>query len=87
MNLCLQIVHEPVGDWTVRGLANRPVAHLPSLSASIDYARRECNAAPATIEFLIDGLYAVVHQADGWPRELVVGQCGAVREATADLRE
>jgi hypothetical protein len=87
MSLCLQIVHEPAGDWTVHGLANRPVAHLRSLSESIDHARRECNAAPATIEFLIGGLYAVVHQVDGWPRELVVGQCGAVREAAGDLRE
>jgi hypothetical protein len=86
MNLCLQVVHEPAGDWTVRGLAKRPVVHLPSLSASIDYARRECAAAPATIEFLIDGLYAVAHQADGWPRELV-GQCSSVREPTEDLRE
>jgi hypothetical protein len=86
MNLCLQIVHEPAGDWTVRGLANRPAAHLPSLAASLDYARRECNAAPATIEFLIDGLYAVVHQADGWPRELVAARREAGDEATRDLR-
>jgi hypothetical protein len=80
MNLFLQIVHEPAGDWTVRGLANRPAAHLPSLAASLDFARRECNAAPATIEFLIDGLYAVAHQADGWPQPLVAAQRGASRE-------
>jgi hypothetical protein len=71
MSLCLQIVHEPAGSWTVRGLANRPVAHLPSLAASVDYARRECAEAPATIELMIDGFYAVVHQQDGWPRQLV----------------
>jgi hypothetical protein len=71
MNLRLQIVREPAGSWTVRSLANGPVAHLPSLAASVDYARRECAAAAATIEFIIDGLYAVAHQPDGWPRQLV----------------
>jgi hypothetical protein len=74
MSLCLQIVHEPAGNWTVHGLANRPVAHLPSLAASVDYARRECAEAPATLEVMIDGFYAVVHQGDGWPRKLVAAE-------------
>jgi hypothetical protein len=26
---------------------------------------------PATIELMIDGCYAVVHQESGWPRQLV----------------
>jgi hypothetical protein len=73
MSLCLQIVHEAAGSWSVHGLANRPVVHLPSLAASVDYARRECAEAPATIELMIDGFYAVVHQRDGWPRRLVAG--------------
>src|SRR5262249_54907631 len=55
------------------------VAHLPSLSASFDYARRECAAAPATIELVIDGFYAVVHQEDGWPRPLVAFEAGHPR--------
>jgi hypothetical protein len=71
MSLLLQIIREPAGSWIVCGLADRPVAHLPSLAASVDYARRECAEASATIEFLIDGLYAVAHQQDGWPRRLV----------------
>jgi hypothetical protein len=74
MSLCLQIVHEPAGSWSVHGLANRPVAYLPSLAASVDYARRECAEAPATIELMIDGFYAVVHQQDGWPRRLVASE-------------
>jgi hypothetical protein len=69
--MLLQIIHEPTGSWTIRGLANGSVAHLPSLAASVDYARRECAEKPATIEFMIDGLYAVAHQRNGWPRELV----------------
>ena len=76
MSLCLQIAREPAGIWSVHGLTNRPVARLPSLAACIDYARRECAEAPATIEFMIDGLYAVVHQQEGWPRQLVAQNLG-----------
>jgi hypothetical protein len=65
MSLSLQIVREPAGNWTVHGPADGPAARLPSLAACVDYARRECAEAPATIEFMIDGLYAVVHQQKG----------------------
>jgi len=71
MSLCLQIVHDPSGSWSVHGLPGQPVAHLASLTASIDYARRECAQAPATIELMVDGFYAVIHQELGWPRQLV----------------
>jgi len=64
------------GTWSVHGLSPLPVSHLPSLSASLDYARRKCAAAPATIEFEIDGFYAVVHQEDGWPRWPLVLEAG-----------
>jgi hypothetical protein len=68
MSLHLKICRDASGTWSVHGLSPLPVAHLPSLSASLDYARRECAAAPATIELLIDGFYAVIHQENGWPR-------------------
>lgn len=71
MGLCLQIVHDPRGGWDVRGLPGKPMTHLASLAASIDYARRECAAAPATIELMVDGFYALIHQAAGWPRLIV----------------
>jgi hypothetical protein len=64
----------------VHGLSPLPVAHLPSLSASLDYARRECAAAPATIELLIDGFYAVSHQEAGWPRPLIAPEAEPTRE-------
>lgn len=67
-SLRLKICRDHSGTWSVHGLSPLPVEHLPSLSASFDYARRECAAAPATIELVIDGFYAVVHQKDGWPR-------------------
>ena len=84
MSLCLQIVREPAGTWSVHRLPNRPVAHLPSLAASLASARRECAEAPATIEFMIDGLYAVVHQRKGWPRRLVGREADAPRTAAVE---
>ena len=71
MSLQLKISSDDCGTWSVHGLPSQPVKHLPSLSASIDYARKECAATPATIELLIDGFYAVVHQERGWPRRLI----------------
>jgi hypothetical protein len=66
--LRLKICRDIWGTWSVQGLSPLPVLHLPSLSASLDYARHECAAAPAIIELEIDGFYVVVHQEDGWPR-------------------
>jgi len=54
-SLRLKICRARSGTWSVHGLSPLPVEHLPSLSASFDYARRECAAAPATIELVIDG--------------------------------
>jgi hypothetical protein len=71
MGLLLQIVHDPSGAWSVHGLPGQQVAFLASLTASIDYARKECGEAPATIELMVDGFYAVIHQELGWPRQLV----------------
>jgi hypothetical protein len=71
MGLHLGICRDAWGTWSVYGLSPLPVSHLPSLSASIDYACEECAASPATIEMLIDGFYVVVYQENGWPRRLV----------------
>jgi len=54
----------------------RPVAASCSASSQsvseFRLWRRECAAAPATIELVIDGFYAVVHQEHGWPRPPIV---------------
>jgi hypothetical protein len=84
MDLHLKICHDVSGTWSVHGLSPWPVSRLPSLSASIDYARKECAAVPATIELLIDGCYLVVHQERGWPRRLLAPQIDQVRSDTAD---
>jgi hypothetical protein len=74
MQYCLQIRHEACGEWSVAGLPHRPVVRLGSLAASIEFARRECDEAPATIELMVDGFYAVIHQESGWPRRLVAAE-------------
>jgi hypothetical protein len=71
MSLHLQIVHDPSGTWSLHGLPGKPVTRLATLAASIDYARRQCAAKPATIELIVDGSYAVIHQEHGWPRQPV----------------
>jgi hypothetical protein len=79
MTLHLRICHDGSGSWSVHGLSSQPAQHLPSLPASIDYARRQCGGAPATIELIADGFYAVVHQKDGWPRQLVAPEAETSR--------
>jgi hypothetical protein len=71
MSLQLKICRDSCATWSVHGLSPVPVSHLPSLSASIDYARAACRAAPATIELVVDGMYIVIHQDRGWPRQIV----------------
>ena len=71
MSLRIKICRDVGGSWSVHGPSPVRVSDLPSLSASIDYARRACNAAPATIELYVDGMYIVAHQERGWPKALV----------------
>jgi hypothetical protein len=81
----LQICHDGCGTWRVCGLSPKPVTDLPSLSASIDYARRECREAPATIELMIDGFYAVIHQEEGWPRQLLAPKAQPLWQAADEI--
>src|SRR5204863_374870 len=67
MDLRIKICRDVWGTWSVDGASFPTVSNLPSLSASIDYARQACNAAPATIELYVDGMYIVAHQERGWP--------------------
>ena len=74
MSLRVKISRDVCGTWSVYGLSPIPVSDLPSLSASIDYARQSCNAAPATVELVVDGMYMVAYQERGWPRQLVASE-------------
>jgi hypothetical protein len=84
----LRICQDDCGTWRVHGLSPIPVSHLSSLSASVDYARKACDAAPATIELFVDGMYILVHQEQGWPRTLFA-RCtdrAGTAETEPDLR-
>ena len=72
MGLLLQIIHDRAGTWTVHGLPAHPMAELPSLGESIEYARRESHESPVTIELMVDGFYALLHQEQGWPQQRLV---------------
>lgn len=84
MGVHLKICHDVCGTWSVHGLSPFPTSHLPSLSASIDYARKGCAGSPATIELLIDGFCAVVYQERGWPRRLLAPDANQPRLEAAD---
>jgi hypothetical protein len=81
MSLQLKICNDLSGTWSVHGLSPVPVSHLPSPSASIEYARNACDAAPATIELFVDRMYMVVHQQQGWPRPLLAPKTDPTRQA------
>jgi hypothetical protein len=83
MCLRIEICRDAGGTWSVHGASLVPVSDLPSLSASIDYARQACNAAPATIELYVDGMYIVAHQERGWPKALVSSDIGRSRSVPA----
>ena len=83
MSLQIRICREVGGSWSVHGPSLVPVSDLPSLSASIDYARQACNAAPATIELYVDGMYIVAHQERGWPKALVSSEIARSRPVLA----
>jgi hypothetical protein len=77
MSLRIEICRDVGGTWSVHGPSFATASDLPSLSASIHYARRACNAAPATIELYVDGMYIVAHQERGWPKPLVSSEIRA----------
>ena len=85
MSLRIKICSDVGGTWSVHGPSPAPVCDLPSLSASIDYARQACDAAPATIELYVDGMYIVAHQERGWPKALVTSDIGTSDIGTSDI--
>ncbi len=70
MELRLRICREATGAWSLTGLPRQPLVEFTNLAAGLDYARRECDAAPALIELFSDGIYVVASQKQGWPRPL-----------------
>src|SRR5207248_8261933 len=83
VSLRIKICRAVGGTWSVHGASPVPVPDLPGRSASIDYARQACEAAPATIELYVDGMYIVAHQERGWPKALVASEVGRSRAVPA----
>lgn len=86
MSSRIKICRDFGGTWSVHGTSPAQVSGLPSLSTSLDYARKACNAAPATIELYIDEMYIVAHQESGWPKALVspaIGQSQPIEKRHA----
>ena len=70
MQLRLQVRRDPDGSWLLSGLPQHPACRFQDLSEGLEFAKRECAAAPALIELYVDGFYAAVSQEGGWPHQL-----------------
>lgn len=71
MSLRLQIRREKTGPWSLTGLPHhRAAVEFDNLAEGLDYAERQCDAAPAVIELVSDGIYVAVSQEEGWPHRL-----------------
>ena len=71
MSLHVKICRDEPETWSVHGPSPGSVNHLPSLSASLACAREKCGAAPTIIELFVEGLYVVIRQEQGWPRQIL----------------
>jgi hypothetical protein len=67
--LNIKICHDIGGTWSVQGTSPVQVSFSP-VCRRIEYPRKACNAAPATTELYVDGMYIVAHQDNGWPKKV-----------------
>jgi hypothetical protein len=66
----LSISYDGRGSWRLDGEAVGPTRIFSALPAALDDARELTNAAEALIEVRVDGVYACVHQEQGWPHRI-----------------
>lgn len=67
----IRFTRERFGCWTVVGTDDQPRTGFADIEDAVAYARRSCDAAPATLWLNIDGLVVVVTQDSGWTRPLI----------------
>ena len=87
MTFHLTFRHDSDG-WLICGLPCDPVGRFAELGEGLEFAKQQCAAEQATIEFFVDGLYIVTAlQEQGWPRELCrpVSCQAAATESISDL--
>jgi len=58
------------GMWTLAGIDDPGSQRFPDLATALDCARRASDAAAATIEIEVDGMYICVQQPKGWPHRI-----------------
>jgi hypothetical protein len=67
----IRFTRERFGRWTVVGTDDQPRTGFADIEDAVAYARRSCDAAPATLWLDIDGLVVVTTQDSGWTRPLI----------------
>src|SRR5260221_7141721 len=67
----IRFTRERFGRWTVVGTDGEPRTGFADIEDAVAYARRSCDAAPATLWLNIDGLLVVMTQDSGWTRPLI----------------
>jgi hypothetical protein len=67
----IRFTRERFGRWTVVGTDDQPRTGFTDIEDAVAYARRSCDAAPATLWLDIDGLVVVTTQDSGWTRPLI----------------
>src|SRR4051812_2573985 len=67
----IRFTREPGGEWTVVTADGRRHGNFPDIEDAFLFARRSCEAAPATLWLNIDGLVVVMQQDYGWTRPLI----------------
>ena len=70
----IRFTRERSGSWTVVGADGQPRTGFADIEDAVDYARFNCEAAPATLRLDIDGLVVVTTQDAGWTRLLIGGK-------------
>jgi hypothetical protein len=67
----IRFTREQFGRWTVVGTDGQPRTGFADIEDAVAYARRSCDAAPATLWLNIDGLVVIMTQDSGWTRPLI----------------
>ena len=71
-------LHQYFGNrWAVE-IAGNPAGRLSDLKEALAFAKRECGAAPATIEMSFEGMLCVVQQDVGWRRAICAERLDSV---------
>jgi hypothetical protein len=69
--LIIRFTRERDDAWTVVTADRQRTSGFADLADAVAFARRSCDAAPATLWLEFDGLVVIVPQHRGWTRPLI----------------